>query len=119
MHRMGLWSWPVWPPLEKSQVLEGPIFRWKPKNWGTSGSSTSPLLGTDGPGGGKVVIRGGNLMMVDSKISSNVSGPTHAIVDNGNVDGIDIELSGRAVLDPFSVIESIVTEKCSSRSRVR
>jgi len=78
---------------------------------GSIGISNQSLLKADGAGGGTVLIRGGSLMMVESQITANTTGPENGPLDNGPGEGIDIQMTGDVVLDKGTVLETIVAEE--------
>jgi filamentous hemagglutinin family protein len=66
-------------------------------------------IDASGNGGGTVLIRGGQFMLDNSTISANVTGPGPVINEVESIGGgIDIQVSGNAVIQNLGVLETNV-----------
>ena len=75
---------------------------------GTIQISQKSVIDASGDGGGTVIIRGGRFVLDDSRISANVTGPATGQFDGTPGEGIDIKVTGDAVIQNEAVLETNV-----------
>jgi large exoprotein involved in heme utilization and adhesion len=83
---------------------------------GSVNISQQSSIDVTGNGGGTVLIRGGNLVLDNSAISANVTGPGPIDANTGGETigaGIDVQVSANAVIQNLGVLETNVTGNTS------
>jgi len=75
---------------------------------GTIQISQKSVIDASGDGGGTVIIRGGRFVLDDSRISANVTGPATGQFVGTPGEGIDIKVTGDAVIQNEAVLETNV-----------
>ncbi|GJL50446.1 MAG: hypothetical protein NPIRA01_16730 [Nitrospirales bacterium] len=77
---------------------------------GTIQVSGQSVIDTSGDGGGSVVIRGGRLVLDNSIISANTTGPAMSLMEDNPGAGIDIEMSQDIVIQNEGLIETNISK---------
>jgi len=79
-------------------------------NLGAIHITEQSVIDVSGNGGGTAVIRGGQFLLDNSTISANITGPGPTINGAESIgSGIDIQVSGNAVIQNLGVLETNVT----------
>jgi filamentous hemagglutinin family protein len=86
------------------------------QSFGTLGTvqvSQKAVLDSSGYDGGTILIRGGRLVVDDSTISANVTGPASEQTGHAGT-GIDIRMTEKVLIQNLAVLETNVTDQASA-----